>query len=319
VGARRGGWVNLIDMPQPINPFALGAANWGTKVSGDAVDALYAAFRAAGGTRFDTAHVYACWLPNGTGASERALGDVVRRHGDRADVTIATKGGHPPIDGMYPRPGDYLSPRQIAADVRDSLDRLGDDAIDLYFLHRDDPRLSVGEIVDALHEQVAAGRIRQVGVSNWSTARIDEANAYAQANGRMEFTASQPKFSLGVPRPSKDPLVPDFGPAEIAWHATRLDVELWAYSSTANGHFATNGEKGKGFATESTARRLTRAKALAAELGATPNQVALAWMLAQPFPVVPILGTGDLDHLRDALGAARVTLSDAQARALSAD
>lgn len=297
------------------NPFALGTADWGTTLAGDALDRLYATYRAAGGTHFDSAHVYAAWRPGGDGMSERTLGDVVRRHGDRAHVTIATKGGHPAFNG-YPRPDDYLSPRQLASDVRDSLDRLGVESIDLYFLHRDDARVPVAEMVDALHEHVAAGRLKRLGVSNWSIARLVEANAYARAKGRTPFTASQPKFSLAVPKPSTDPLVPDFGDAEIAWHAANPAIEIWAYSPTAGGLFATGSVKG-GWSTDATAHRLARAQALAAELGATPNQVALAWLLARPFPTRPILGTKDVGHLRDALGAAR--LSTGQVDALAAN
>ena len=291
------------------SPFALGTSNWGTTLTGDALERLYATYRDAGGTHFDTAHVYACWLPDGNGASERTLGAIVRRHGDRARVTIATKGGHPEFRG-YPRPADYLSPRQLDADVADSLERLGDGAIDLYFLHRDDPRVPVGEIVDALHEHVAAGRLKRLGVSNWTTTRLIEANAYARANGRTPFTASEPKLSLGVPKPSKDPTVPDFGDAELAWHAANRDVEIWAYSSTANGYFATAGQRGAGgWGTDASIRRLARAQALATELGATPNQVALAWLLAQPYAIRPILGTQKVEHLADALDAATIALS----------
>lgn len=298
------------------NPFVLGTADWGTTLTGDALDRLYATFRAAGGDAFDSAHVYAAWRADGDGASERALGEIVRRNGDRDRVTIATKGGHPAFKG-YARPDDYLSPDRVARDVNESLDRLGTSTIDVYFLHRDDPRVPAAEIADALHGHVTAGRLKRIGVSNWTTARLAEANAHARANGRTPFTASQPKFSLGVAKPSKDPTVPDFGDAEIAWHAAHRDVEVWAYSSTANGYFATNGAKGGGYAGDASARRLARAQALAADLGATPNQVALAWLLAQPFPVRPILGTRDVGHLVDVLGAELLTLSAAQVASLT--
>src|SRR3954471_18781148 len=125
------------------SPFALGTAVWGSTFRGDEVDRLYDTFRAAGGNVFDSAHIYACWLPDGLGASEGALGEIVRRRGDRRDVLLATKGGHPNFANGYPRPDRYLAPDVIRQDLTESLDRLGVDAIDLYFLHRDDPRVPV--------------------------------------------------------------------------------------------------------------------------------------------------------------------------------
>jgi aryl-alcohol dehydrogenase-like predicted oxidoreductase len=295
----------------------MGTIPWGTTVRGNALERLYDSFREAGGNFFDSAHVYAFWQPDGLGASERALGDIVRRHGDRERVILATKGGHPHMKGGYDRPDRYLAPDVIARDIDESLERLGVDSIDLYFLHRDDLRVPVGEIIDLLNEHVAAGRLRQLGASNWTTARIAAANDYAAARGRSGFVASQMRFSLAIANPSKDPSVPLFGDNEIAWHAsTKLPVV--AYSATANGYFATNGEKGGGWKNERSAARLRKANRLAAELGATPNQVALAWLLHQPFPVVPLLGTTNLDHLRDALSARTLQLSVDQVRALSA-
>ena len=297
--------------------FCLGTIGWGTKLRGDELARLYDAFRAAGGNSFDSAHVYASWLDGGEGASERALGEIVRRRGDRANVVLATKGGHPNLAGKYPRPDRYLAPEVVARDLAESLERLRVDAVDLYFLHRDDPRVPVGEIVDALDEHVESGHARALGASNWTTARIAAANKFAAARGRCGFVASQVKFSLAVPKPSKDPTVPLFGDEEIAWHA-RTGLAVCAYSSTANGYFATNGVKGGGgWDAAASAQRLRRAKQLAAEMGVTPNQVALAWLLHQPFPVFPILGTGNAEHLADAMAARSVPLSPERFRLLA--
>lgn len=301
--------------PTP-SAFPLGTINWGTKLCDAELDRLYDAFRAAGGNVFDSAHVYACWLPDGAGASERALGEMVRRRNDRDNVIIATKGGHPTFRDVYPRPERYLSPEVIERDITESLDRLGVETIDLYFLHRDDPRVPVSEIIDTLDAHVARGQVRQIGASNWTTSRIDEANAYAASHGRARLVASQVKFSLAVPQPSKDPLVPPFDQAEIDWHAASK-MPVYAYSPTANGFFATNGERGgRGWHGPLSDARLREANRLADELGATPNQVALAWMLHKPFPVIPILGTTSVEHLEDALGASKLRLTPEQMRSL---
>jgi aryl-alcohol dehydrogenase-like predicted oxidoreductase len=290
----------------------MGTIGWGSKTVGGQLDHLYDTFRNAGGNFFDSAHCYQFWMPDGLGASERALGEIVRRRGDRDRVILATKGGHPNDRNGYPRPDRYLAPEVIAKDIEESLDRLGDDSIDLYYLHRDDRRVPVGEIVDCLNEHVSRGELRQLGASNWSTARIAAANEYAAAHDRIGFIANQPKFSLAMGDPT------DFGMADVLWHASSR-MTVCAYSPTANGYFATNGAKGAAAWDSPTSRaRLREANQIAMEMHSTPNQIALAWLLHQSFPVIPILGTADVSHLLDALGAGAIHLFECHMRALSA-
>ena len=197
--------------------FGLGTIGWGTKLRGEELDRFYDAFRAAGQNFFDSAHVYAFWLPGGAGASERALGEIVRRRGDRNSVILATKGGHPPMKGGYDGPDQYLSPEVLARDVAESLERLGVNAIDLYFLHRDDSRAH-GEIMDALHEHVVSGRMRELGASNWTTARIEEANRYApRAGGAGSSPASR---SSASPPPTRRRIRPLRLSMNARWRGT---------------------------------------------------------------------------------------------------
>ncbi len=302
-----------------VSVLCYGLGGFGTAVRDGEADRLYSAFRAAGGTFFDTAHCYAFWMPDGLGASERTLGDCLRRHGDRDDVVIATKGGHPDAGADYPRPDRYLAPEVIASDISDSLERIGTDHLDLFLLHRDDTRVPVGEIVHTLNEEVTGGRIRYPGVSNWSTARIAAANEYAQANGLIPLVISQPQFSLAHPNgdpPTTDPAMRFLMPDDAAWHA-RSQLPVMPYSSTARGYFATDGRSAaKAFDNPITRGRLDRARALAAAKGCTTNQIALAYLLHETFPIFPILGTCRLDHLTDALGAGDVRLTPDEVRHL---
>jgi aryl-alcohol dehydrogenase-like predicted oxidoreductase len=182
-----------------VSPLAYGTGSWGSEVRGDELTRLYTTYRAAGGNAFDSAHCYAFWL-DAEGASERALGECVRSHERRReDVVVMTKGGHPSAPPKYPKPDRYLSPEVLRKDIAESLDRLQTDYIDLYFLHRDDPRVPAGEIIDALAEHIAAGRIRYIGASNWRVARMAEANAYAASHGRPAFVASQVQWNLAEP------------------------------------------------------------------------------------------------------------------------
>ena len=307
----------LPNFPLTLSNLALGNGAFGTGLMPDATDRLYSLYRNAGGNTFDTAHCYSFWLPNGSGASERALGQCIRKFNDRKNVFIVTKGGHPAVLPGYPRPDSYLAPAALASDITDSLERLGFDTIDLYLLHRDDPRMPVSVIIDALNSHIAAGRLRAIGVSNWTTTRIAEANAYAQANGLHGFVASQPQFSLAhtnTPEPTTDPANRYLYDHDIAWH-TQSQLPVLCYSPTAGGYFASDGVCCKGNFENPTSRgRLVRAQQLAAQLLTTPNQIALAYLMAQPFRIIPILGTSDPAHLADGLGSVNIQLTPAQAR-----
>jgi aryl-alcohol dehydrogenase-like predicted oxidoreductase len=288
-----------------VSAIAYGTADWG--VSPDTpVERLYAAYREAGGNCFDTAHCYAFWRGK-TGASERTLGALMKKNDRRSDIALVTKGGHPPSEPQYPRPDRYLGPEVLASDVNESLERLGTDYIDLYFLHRDDVRAPVDEVMDALRPHVESGKVRYLGASHWSTARIGAANTYAAAHGIPPFVASQPGWNLGHPNPPAGP----FGQKDRAWHE-KSGLAVFAFSPTARGYFGRG--KDEQFDNPVSKARLARCTELGRELGATPNQIAIAWLMFQPFPVVPILGTLKEDHLADALGAAAITLTPDQVR-----
>ncbi len=290
-----------------VSSFCLGVMPLGDRYGGKEGDALLDLFVEHGGSFFDTAHCYCFWTDAGAGSSERALADYLHRRGLWSEVTVATKGGHPSEPG-YRTVDQYLAPGRIAADIDDSLGRMRIDTIDLYWLHRDDPRVPVAEIVDCLNAEVDAGRIRYFAGSNWSGARLEEANAYAAANGRQGFLASQPCWSLAnkpMGRTMRELSVEDW-----EYHA-RSRLPVIPYSPTAQGYFASNAGKGKAYDRPENAARLQKVNTLAAQLGKSPNQIALAWLMNQPFPVIPILGTGNPDHLLDALDAEGIELDPA--------
>jgi len=294
-----------------VSALCYGTASWGHEVTGRRLDRLLNAYREAGGNFLDTAHCYACWTPQGAGVSERAIADYVRRNGGRDDLIVATKGGHPTFAG-YRTVGRYLAAERVAADIDDSLARLDREAIDLYLLHRDDLRMEVGEIIDYLNAEVKRGRIRYFGASNWTTTRIAEANAYAAAHDLQGFVISEPQWSLGHRNPGGDVTLHYLDAEDHAWHS-RSGMPVMPYSSTGGGYFATGGHsRAAQFDNETSRGRLARAQQLAAELGCTPGQVALAYLKHQPFPVIPILGTTKQRHLEDALGALQVGLTAAQ-------
>ncbi len=302
-----------------VSPLCYGAATFGADVRGAELDDRINQFRDAGGNFLDTAHCYAFWLPSGAGCSECALGDYMRRNG-KGDLVIGTKGGHTGAPG-YRRTDHWLAPGRIEADIDDSLGRLGLDTIDLFWLHRDDTRLPPGEVVETLNREIRRGRIRHIGASNWRVERIAEANAYAAARGLRGFVASQAEWSLAWKNTrNPDPKADDAHGAamlfleddDAAWHrCSRLP--MIPYTATAGGYFATGGRRAADrFDNPVSRERLARADVLARGLGVKPGQIALAWLLNQPFPVFPIVGSQNPGHLQECLGAAEVRLSAAQ-------
>jgi aryl-alcohol dehydrogenase-like predicted oxidoreductase len=204
---------------------------------------------------------------------------------------------------------------------------MGVEAIDLYLLHRDDPDVPVGPIVAALDGHRQAGKIRAYGGSNWSPARLAEANAYAAAHGLTPFAAGSPNFSLAEwVRPPWDDCLSLSGAANAAaraWYeAERLPVVAW--SSLAGGFFSGRFRRdnldsfteyfdhlsAEVYGTEENFRRLDRAEALAAARGLTVPQVALAYLVNQPpLEVYPIVGARTPDEVAQNAAAFAVRLT----------
>jgi aryl-alcohol dehydrogenase-like predicted oxidoreductase len=297
-----------------VSTYCAGGALWGTELRGEDMARVLDAFRDAGGNFFDTAHGYAFWLPNGTGASEAAIADYFAKRGGRDQCVIATKGGLNAFKG-YRKTDAPLAPYRVRADIDDSLGRLDCDTIDLYWLHRDNTAMSVAEILGTLNDEVKRGRIRYLGASNWTWQRLEEANTYAKQHGLRGFVASQPEWCLAEPNPRGDTTLHFQNQDDNSWSA-KHGFPVAPYTPTAGGYFATDGGSGGsrdgGFGNDISRARLERATQLGRELGKTANQIALAYLLNHPFPVIPILGTKKVEHLQDALGALDVKLDEKQ-------
>ena len=312
----------------PIQPFPIcfGAASFGSILPLEASFELLDAYAEAGGNFLDTAHIYCVWLPGGAGASERAIGAWMSSRANRHAIIVGTKGGHPPLDNMA---RGRCSQRDLEQDLSESLERLATNYVDLYWLHRDDVSLPVEKIVDTLAGFVRDGRARALGVSNWTIERIARANAYAAANNLPPIVANQPDWSLAE-WPAGQPLVGDMKYADDAmlrWHAA-TGIVMAPYSSQAHGYFGAENAlwaeagfcgvppRGAEYDTPINRRRLTSAIAIARRRQCAPSQVALAFLMSQPFLVYPIIGTHQIAHLKEALGATHVRLTDQEVRDL---
>lgn len=254
-----------------------GARMWAGEESSDVLDAAVE----AGITAFDTARVY--------GKSEDVLGKWLYSR-ERSGVFVITKGCHP-LEDWVPRVGG----KYIEEDLFCSLDALKTDYVDLYFLHRDDETVPVGEILEALNAQAEAGRIRAFGASNWTHARLQEANEYAEAHGLRPFSASSPYFGLAVQLASPVQgclsIAGRENAAAQAWYRAE-QFPLFAYSSLAGGFLSGRVKAEQGTAAviaaagpvygcAENAERLARAERIAVQKECSVAQVALGWIFAQ--------------------------------------
>lgn len=265
--------------------------------------ALFDAFFAAGGTTFDTAYIY------GRGLHERLLGQWIRNRGLREDVRLIVKGAHTP----------HCDPESIGTQLTESLERLGTDRADLYMMHRDNPQVPVGEFVQALDEQVRAGRIGAFGGSNWSLGRLQEANAWAREHHMHGFTALSNHFGLAraldVPWAGCEHVT---DPADREWLAEH-QFPLLPWSAQARGFFTgrahpedhSDPELVRCYYSPDNFERLRRAEQLAAQREVPTTAIALAYVLTQPFPTFALIGPRSIAELRSSMLGLQVELSEA--------
>jgi aryl-alcohol dehydrogenase-like predicted oxidoreductase len=267
----------------------------------------------AGINTFDTAHIY------GGGQVERVFGRWIQTRGIRDRVVIVGKGAH------HSPHRKRVTPEDIGHDLRESLELMAVDFIDIYLLHRDDPSQPVGPIVEALNDHQRAGRIGAFGGSNWSVDRIAEANAYAEVHGLTPFVVSSPHFSLAeqMEAPWDDciSITGDINARQRAWYEMHHnEVALFCWSSLAGGWFSgrLSRESAEKFAdalymrcyeSDTNWRRLDRARELAAAKSHTVTQIALAYVLHQPFNTYPLVAGYTPEEVRGVVGALDVELS----------
>jgi predicted dehydrogenase/aryl-alcohol dehydrogenase-like predicted oxidoreductase len=260
-------------------------------------------FWEAGGNVFDTAWIY------GRGTTEQVFGDWHTSRGIPRDTFVLIgKGAHSPL----------CYPDQIGKQLDETLDRLRTDHVDVYFMHRDNEDVPVGEFVDAMDAEVAAGRIRgPFGGSNWSRDRLAAAIDYAAANGRRAPGAMSNNFSLAeMINPVWDGCVAASDDVWKDWLKTH-PITNFAWSSQGRGFFTDHAGRER-FESEELVRcwyseknfgRRDRAIELGRKLGRKPIHIALAYVLAQPFPVLPLIGPRNVAELEDSLSALDIRLS----------
>jgi aryl-alcohol dehydrogenase-like predicted oxidoreductase len=299
---------------RPVSRVIQGTLGLG-RLTDDAAFALLDAIYAEGARAFDTAPVY--WA----GRAEALLGAWLKARGVRDSVVIIDKGAHPSPERQR------VTPEDIALDVARSYAALDAGSIDLYLLHRDDPRVPVGEIIDALNEQRRSGAVAAFGASNWTHARIEAANRYAEQRGLTGFVASSPELNLLEPARTWPGCLSIGGPsgaAARAWYRqTQFPVLAW--SPVAGGFLAGTFSAAtcaepetpqrcrvvEFYGTRENLERLERLRELSAAQGIPIAQAAVGYIASQSLNLFVTGGADSASEFRECVDGLRLRFDDA--------
>lgn len=287
----------VLNLSKPISRLVMGVDNQTTL---EQAQRMFDDYIERGGNAFDTAHIY------GQGQCEAVFGQWLRASGLHEQIVLIGKGAHTP----------NCNPEALKTQLEESLNRLQVNKVDLYFMHRDNPDVPVGEFVDVLNQQQQAGLVGAFGGSNWSLERVQAANAYAAANGLEGFSAVSNNLSLAhMLQPIWAGCVSSHSAAYRAW-LSQTQTALFPWSSQARGFFikgnpadTSDAEMVRCWYSPDNFERLQRARQLALEKGVEPIQIGLAYVLHQPFPTYALIGPRNPQETASSFKALGVRLS----------
>lgn len=291
-----------------VSPLCLGGNVFGWTADEAMSFKLLDAYVDAGLNFIDTADVYSTWAPgNAGGESETIIGKWMKARGNRDRVVIATKVG----SEMAPdRKG--LSKSYIRSAVEDSLRRLQTDVIDLYQSHRDDPDTPQQETLEAYAELIREGKVRAIGASNFTAARMREALAISAEHGLPRYESLQPKYNLydrSEYEAELEPLCRQQEIGVIPYYGLASGFLTGKYRSEADFGKSVRGGRMAAYLNDRGNRILSALDDVAARKGATPAQVALAWLMARPGLTAPIASATSVEQLHDIVKATKLNLA----------
>ena len=296
-----------------VSALGLGAMFFGTRTNAETSYQLLDEYVAAGGNFIDSANIYAHWVEGFKGGeSEILLGEWLRKRGNRSQQIIATKVGF-----NYPGVEQELSARTIEEECNKSLRRLGIDTIDLYYAHVDDYNTPSEETMEAFDKLIKAGKVRFIGASNYLAWRLEQARGLSEAKSWANFCCVQQRHTYLRVKPGGN-TAPQVTSNEDLFDFSRVrQFPIVAYSVLLGGAY-TQPDRSipESYAGADTDARLAMLKTIAAETGATVNQIVLAWMLHSDYPTIPLIAASSHQQLQENLGALDVKLSAEQMQRL---
>jgi aryl-alcohol dehydrogenase-like predicted oxidoreductase len=299
-----------------VAPFCFGGNVFGWTADEKTSFALLDAFVEAGFDFIDTADAYSRWVPGHTGGeSEAIIGRWMKQRGNRDKVIIATKVGADMGSGRT------MAPAYVRKAVEDSLRRLQTDRIDLYQTHWDDPKTPLEEVLSTYADLIKAGKVRAIGASNYSAARLKEALEISDRKGLPRYESLQPEYNLMERRVYESELAPlcrDEQIGVITYYSLASGFLTGKYRSKDDAQKSPRGAGATKYLDERGIRTLAVLDEIAASRQATVAQLALAWLIAKPELTAPIASATSLPQLEELLGAVRLDLSHEEVARLDA-
>jgi len=299
---------NLGDTSLQTAPIIFGGNIFGWTVDEKRSFELLDAFTDAGFNMIDTADSYSRWVPGHKGGeSETIIGKWLKQKGNREKIIIATKVGSDMGNGTD------LSAKHIIASVENSLQRLQTDYIDLYQSHYDDLNTPLEETLSAYNDLIGQGKLRYIGASNLTRERIEQSLGISKEKGFASYVTLQPLYNL-YDREVFETQYQDFcrqhNIGVIPYYSLASGFLTGKYRSEKDLSQSTRGGGVKKYLTERGTRILTALDRISAAHKASPAQVALAWLIAQPTISAAIASATSLTQLDDLVKAASLTLGD---------
>ncbi len=307
--------LNTVDGGMDVSCLAIGSAVKMAGLSREAIFELFDLYIEAGGNCIDTARAY------GGGQIEYLVGDYLKSRRNRNRLLISTKCGHPAENGR-----GRLTKADMQEDLETSLQALGTDRIDIYWLHKDDESTPVEGVIDTLNDMMRSGKIRVFGCSNWHTDRIEAANAYAAKSGQSGFSASQIQWNLAE---TKEEYFKKY--TSVVMDAPSYDwyfqnkMPIFAFSPQAQGFFSKAAASGLDslsdmlttcYVNPGNLKRLAKVTELAKARRVPVSVPVLAYLINNKLPCVAVFGATSKEMLLETLQAVDFKMSAEEADAL---
>jgi len=297
-----------------VAPLALGGNVFGWTIDEATSFKVLDAFVAAGFNLIDTADVYSTWAPgNSGGESETIIGRWLKSSGQRGKVVIATK------VGMEIGGEKGLSATYIHKAVERSLNRLQIDTIDLYQAHKDDETTPLEETLGAFGELIQRKKVRAIGASNYSAARLKQALDASRTHGLPRYECLQPGYNLydrAGYEAELEPLCEAESLAVIPYYSLAAGFLTGKYRTEADLEKSVRGTKAKGYLNERGLRILAALDRMSTQYGATPGKIAIAWLLARPSITAPIASATSVEQLSQLFDATKIELEPESIRVM---
>lgn len=305
--------------PLEVSRLSLGCDYYGLERPEEEAFRILDTYYELGGRFLDTAHVYGQEKAGAASHSEQTVGKWISANGLEGKVIISDKGAHPDRNNMKV---SRINEKSIREDLLSSLEALRVDQLDIWFLHRDNPDMPVGEIVDLVSELVDQGYIKHLGVSNWTAERISQALTYAKEHNKHPFEISQVQWSLAISTPDSwdDPTIVCMNDKEQDWYK-ETQFPVMVFSPQAKGLFTKVIRDGaasipekicRRFLLEENLGRIERCRKLSMEKEINAAGICLSYLTSAPFPVMPIIGCSSPQQVKDSMEFADIVLNESE-------